>query len=137
MQTELISGRFDPPHLGHLITIGRELARFDKVIVVVLDDGKQMYPISYRMDVLTEAVSMLGGVPSSVKIERYKTHFGNIVRDEIDRWRFDVYGSGNMDVLRHVSSLGIQCRYIPRAYDYEASNERLGRKIRNILSLEE
>lgn len=132
-QTELISGRFDPPHLGHLITIGRERVIYDRVIVVVLDDGKQFFPLCYRMDILWEAVHLLGG---NISVESNRTHFGGITKEELSRWKFDIYGSGNMDVLRHISSLGIACRYIPRAYEYQASNDRLAEKARNILSME-
>lgn len=132
MSVELISGRFDPPHLGHAITLGRELIQYSQLIVVVLDDGTQQYPLTYRMEVLREVAGILG--KGRIVVESNRTHFAQISRDELSAWAFDVYGSGNMHVLQHIDSLGVPCHWIPRAYEYEARFERLGRKVAQLVT---
>ena len=62
MSTALIPGSFDPITLGHLDIISRAAARFDKVIVAVMNNDMQKYvqgaPVKSYMFVLSERREM-------------------------------------------------------------------------------
>lgn len=62
MSTALIPGSFDPITLGHLDIISRAAARFDKVIVAVMNNDMQKYvqgaPVKSYMFVLSERRAM-------------------------------------------------------------------------------
>lgn len=63
MSTALIPGSFDPVTLGHLDIITRAAARFDKVIVAVMNNDMQKYvqgaPVKSYMFVLSERREMV------------------------------------------------------------------------------
>lgn len=126
MNTVLFSGRFDPPHPGHFKTIGDLGGKFDMVIVVVLDYKEQLYPVVYRQTVLSDILDMMKG---NYMIIPNTAHFGEITKDELALFEFDVYAGGNLDVLRHIEGLGYDVQYTPRAYDYAAADSRLGKKL--------
>ena len=62
MSTALIPGSFDPITLGHLDIITRAAARFDKVIVAVMNNDMQKYvqgaPVKSYMFILSERREM-------------------------------------------------------------------------------
>lgn|GEM_PF-5169464 len=122
----LFSGRFDPPHLGHLLSIAR-LGRQHEVHVVILDHPEQKYPIAYRLQVFKEAVSYLQGGPYHVSAN--KVHFGRINRSELALYKFDFYASGNMACVQRMESLGYPCYYVERAYEYAATNDRIAKAV--------
>ena len=128
--TALFSGRFDCPHLGHLISILRLSKKFNTVIVVILDYPERMFPVEYARTVLCEALSSCVG---DVEVFTNSTHFGRITRKELNEWEFDVYCAGNMEVLSHIKSLGVPVQYVERAYEYEANNDRFAKEVKNIL----
>lgn len=119
-ETVLFSGRFDRPHIGHLITIGKLGQRFAKVIVPVLDYPEAHYPVSYRLEVLKDALSLCKG---NYTVFANKHHFGKITKDELKEYTFNIYASGNRECLNHISDLGYETLYTPRSYDYAASKE--------------
>jgi len=123
MSTILFSGRFDKPHLGHLITIQRLMRQYDMVVVVVLDYPEANYDIDFRMNVLNEALLNSKG---SFIITKNETNFGEITDEELEEFPcFQYYGSGNKKVLKHIKSLGGNTIvvYVPRYPGYSASKE--------------
>lgn len=117
----LFSGRFDKPHLGHLITIQRLGRIYDKVIVVILDYPKQRFPIDMRYDILKESLDNSIG---RYEIITNKIHFGELTKEDLkDLPPFDIYGSGNVEVLQHVQGLGVKIKFVPRYPYYAASKE--------------
>ena len=127
----LFSGRFDRPHLGHIIQAMRLGQRFQEVIIPVLDYPQQKYPIHYRLQVMEEALSMARG---KYTIFSNKKHFGKITKEEILDYEFDVYCSGNVECLRNMESLGFKTMFLERAYDYAASQDFLLEEIRKLLT---
>ena len=121
MSTVLFSGRFDPPHLGHIITIARLWKKFDAITIVVLDHPDSEYPISYRKQALEEMVYHLNGKHI---VTTNQIHFAKITKSEISKFKFDVYASGNLEVLKHIESLGIPTLYVERSFDYSATEIR-------------
>lgn len=123
MSTILSSGRFDRPHPGHIITIQRLMRRYDHVIIVILDYPQQRFPIAQRLETLVNALS---GSKGNLEIIINYIHFGKITREQLRELpEFDVYGSGNEEVLKHMSNLLGENKtiYIPRYPGYSASKE--------------
>jgi hypothetical protein len=117
----LFSGRFDRPHIGHIIQIMRLGQRFSRVVVPVLDYPEQRYPVQYRVQILSEALAMARG---NYSIVSNKCHFAKITREEALEFEFDVYVGGNIDCIRNMEQLGFETLFVSRAYDYSASAER-------------
>ena len=118
-RTVLFSGRFDPPHIGHWISILRLADKFKKVKVVVLDYPERRFNIQYVLQIFDE---LTGRWPFDRKVEVMSNsdHFGKITKKALEKYEFDVYAAGNMVVLNHINSLGIKCMYVDRAFDFEA-----------------
>lgn len=128
----LFSGRFDRPHLGHIVSILRVGQRFNKVIVVVLDYPEQEYSVYYRAQMLDEILSNSVG---NYDVIVNKEHFGKITAEQLRKYEFDVYASGNHDCLKHIESLGKKVMYIDRAYDFAATDDRQIQRIKKALSV--
>jgi len=114
----LFSGRFDPPHPGHIAQVMRLLEKYSRVQVVVLDHPDRRFPITYVKMVFNE---VLGTKKNPVEVLSHSTHFAQITLDELKAFKCDVYASGNLQVLKHVEHLGFPCTYVERAFDYAAS----------------
>lgn len=128
-KTILFSGRFDKPHLSHFLTI-QDLSRMYKFVhVVMLDYPESHYPACMREHMLLEMTAEIENVGIIVN----KTHFGKITKEEIKDFTFDVYGSGNVDVLKHMESLGVECVYVPRTLDTAASDDIKYQKVKKAL----
>jgi phosphopantetheine adenylyltransferase len=117
-KTVLFSGRFDNVHPGHIATIQRIGQIYKKVLVVILDYPDQVYPLIYRYQVLRQTLMFSKG---DYEVIVDKTHFGKITKKELEKFDFNVYASGNLDVLKHISDLGYEVMYTERAFDYSAS----------------
>lgn len=116
----LFSGRMDPLHAGHWVTILRLLKIAKTVVVVVLDYPGRKYYAGYTAQLLEE-LTMLSGVNVEVHINH--VHFAKITAEDFDRYKCGCYAAaGNFEVLENIWDLGKQCIYVDRAYDYEARN---------------
>ncbi len=124
------SGRFDSPHCGHVKNIQMLGAKYGLVRVVVLDHKEQRYSPQYRAQVLRDILEQSVGEYDVVVND---IHFGEITKEQLCQFEFDVYASGNSDVLRHIDSLGYELVFVDRAYDYEANEDRKLRKIKDAL----
>jgi nicotinamide mononucleotide adenylyltransferase len=129
-KTILFSGRFDKPHLGHLITIKKLGQEYKKVLIVILDYPDSAYSIAKRMRIMNEALEHIDG---NYEVTSNKTHFAKVTKEELNKFKFDVYGAGNEEVLKHIGSLGIKCVDVPRHPDYAASDDVKYQKILKIL----
>ena len=129
----LFSGRYDRPHCGHVATLQRLGRQYKKVIVVVLRYDGEEYPATYRLSVLK---SILDNSYGCYEVYINREHFAKITRQQIDRhgWKFDVYGAGNHEVLKHMEKLGYQVEYVERAFDYDAKTDRMMKKIREVMN---
>ncbi len=134
----LISGRYDPPHRGHIRTIQLLGQRFKKVIVAVLNHKEQRYSATYRVQVLREILENSKG---NYEVVENHYHFGEISVDQLLKFDFDVYAAGNEKVLRHIEDLiylcpgakGKRCIWMDRPYDVSATTERLGKTIEDMI----
>lgn len=111
----LFSGRFDPPHPGHILQILKLAKKWKKVKVVVLDYPERRFPIVYVMSVFQEIIDS-----ESVEFFRNNIHFGEITEEEFKKFECDLYVGGNLTVLRHIEKMGIPCEYLPRALEFSS-----------------
>ena len=122
MSRVLFSGRCDRAHIGHVATIVRLAKMFDSVLVVLLDyEGQHRLP-TYRVQTLRACV------PDNVEVITNTTHFGQMAGAEWASYGCDVYAGGNEEVNRHMIELGVPVLWMPRSFDYAASDEYKGKK---------
>jgi glycerol-3-phosphate cytidylyltransferase-like family protein len=114
----LTSGRFDPPHPGHIINLLNIAKKFESVKCVVLSSDTRRYPMSYCLQILDKILTHL---PFDIELKANKTHFAEITKEELDAFDCDIYVGGNLKVLKHIESLGMKTSFIDRSYYYEAN----------------
>ena len=124
MATVLFSGRFDPPHPGHIATIMKLSKMFDRVVVPVLDHEGQSMPVDDRVDILEACTA------KNVDVFSNKDHYARVTKPEIITFCedmdcfFSVYASGNEECIAHMKELGYPVLYIPRSFHYSGTEER-------------
>jgi phosphopantetheine adenylyltransferase len=136
----IFSGRFDPPHIGHLMTIIDLCKRFQKIVIVVLDySGRQ--DCSASMAVLIFETLFEDFLPQicANKIECVvnHTHMAEISVEEYEDLLESVgatransiYLSGNPEVLDHMEEIGIKSECVPRSIDHIYSSTIVRSKI--------
>lgn len=135
MKTAIFSGRFDPPNLGHVITIQELINDYDNVLVVILDYPERMGCTALTAMVLFGKVfgyldfAWTEGRCVGVDIITNNVHFGKITEKEIKTLlskhvNIDkaIYVGGNKEVNKHIESLGvIPVKYIPRTPIYNST----------------
>lgn len=110
----IFPGRFQPPHLGHLLTLMRIYPLYDKIIIVVSEytyGGKknQVIPPKVAQKILEDAFEQLP------KFQVVLSRKGFIERTTFDDLpKFDVVVSGNLALIQHCEKLGIKTRYVKR-----------------------
>ena len=115
--TVLFSGRFDPPHPGHIAQIIRLEKQYGRVKIVLLDYPERDYPVEYCVTIFNELLSKY-----NVEIVVNKTHFAQITLEELNQYNCDLYAAGNLKVLRHIEKLGFPVVYCERSYNYSSRN---------------
>lgn len=132
MKIILFSGRFDKPHLGHLITIARLGQKYDKVIVCVLDYSEQFYPIKERIEILRDATQYLRG---NYQIITNTINFEKITREQVENLQtpFTHYGTGNYQCFNNMKNQGYETVDVRRYHGYAAGDDRKYQKLRKFL----
>ena len=136
----IFSGRFDPPHLGHLMTILDLCKLFQKIVVVVLD-YRGRPTCSASMAVLIFETLFEDFLPQicANKIECIvnHTHMAEVSVSEYDDLleavgttrANSIYLSGNPEVLKHMEEIGIKNEPVPRSIDHIYSGTIVRSKI--------
>jgi len=116
----LFTGRFDPPHIGHVCSIIRLAKKYGTVKVPILDSPTRRFPVIYCRKMLEEVFE---DSKLDVKFSTNTEHFGEIEEKQLKKYRpFDLYVSVNLAVLRHIEKMGIPCEYIDFSYQFKASS---------------
>ena len=119
MTTALFLGRFQPPHVGHLITISTLAAKYDQLVVGLTECEPSVMPIENVISILQQLL------PASnicfIKVKG-SVEGGTAVID----CKFDVCCSGNPAVLSIMENKGYKTEYTERAFDsiYSGTRER-------------
>lgn len=119
MTTALFLGRFQPPHVGHLLTIRSLSVRYEKLIVGVTEAEPSVMPVSNVIDLLQhllpdptiEFIHVAGSVEGGTAVVECE---------------FDVCCSGNQAVLDIMKSKGYKTDFTERSHDhiYSGTQER-------------
>jgi nicotinamide mononucleotide adenylyltransferase len=126
--TGIFSGRFDPPHLGHLITILRLANRYGKIVIVILDYPEREACTAERaMEILDTVFNLIFSAVTRSKIDviMNKVHFGKITFSEYDLllrnigacFNHTVYLSGNDEVIKNFEKQQIPYERVARSID--------------------
>jgi cytidyltransferase-like protein len=138
MATICITGRFDRPHIGHIITLQKLAEVYDTVIVIVLGYENEKYSVRYRYQILCDCLKRSKG---NFIIYINREDWSDLITADItaayckrllSRYEFDVYGTGNLKFLKAVEMAGIKAVYVERSYDYAATDDRLIQDIKSI-----
>lgn len=135
--TAIFSGRFDPPHMGHIQTILKLAKRFSKIVVVVLDYPERkitnaieaMKIFNYLFDMVFPDIAR-----SKIDVVVNDIHFGKITFGEYDAflrnigacYNHTLYLSGNPEVLKNMDHQQIRHEFVKRFADsiYEGTKIR-------------
>ena len=139
-KTAIFSGRFEPYHIGHLLTIAKLLIRFNKVVVVILDYPEREICSAKESQRIIESIFnqvLSQATRSKVDVVINTIHFGKITYAEYDLFlrnlgacnNHTIYLSGNPEVKENMKKQGIPHEFIERSLD----NIYEGTKIRKYL----
>jgi len=126
----LFPGRFDPPHLGHILTIMRIYDDYDKIIVGITDDNygftkPTIIDIAERERILKLAFKHLP------KVQVMYIGKGLRIRERFDDLPyFDIVLTGNKEVLKNMAIHKIRTRFIERSQGIGFSGTELRQLIR-------
>lgn len=129
MTIAVFPGRFQPPHLGHILTLMKIYDSYDKIIIAVTNytyDGRKPHvlPHSHVKQVLEAIFQHLP------KIEVVLTDEGFPVRQAFDDLpNFDVVVTGNNKTIENMRVLGVRVEFVPRSYGVGYSGEELREKL--------
>ena len=118
-------GKFQPPHLGHVLTIMDLYDKYDKVIVAITDDAPRVSSSTERKSIFERVFRYLEKVEVVLipgVLTQYKT--------TTDLPHFDVCLSGNEDVIAKMKKLGKKATKVPRSIGIGYS----GREIRKLIT---
>jgi len=117
-------GKFQPPHLGHIITIMDLYDKYDKIIIAITDDVPRVSSSTERKSIFERVFRHLEKVEVVLipgVLTKYKT--------TTDLPHFDVCLSGNEDVIDRMKRLGKKVTKVPRSVGIGYS----GREIRKLI----
>lgn len=125
MKIAVFSGRFDPPHLGHLITMVKLSNDHDIVIVPVLSYDDRLVDAATAIETMKRVTKALNNnkVRFSINIVHFAKisagDYGRLLRREgVDQSINEViYYSGNHEVLNHMNDIGVKNKFIERSFD--------------------
>jgi len=122
----IFSGRFDPPHLGHVMTIIKLSCIMDRLFVFVLNHpSRNVCPSDSSAAILKFVFQKLVD-DGRVVIVLHPQHFGLITKPDWEKILSDLaippnkvmYYSGNPDVLKITRSCGILSQFVQRSFDW-------------------
>lgn len=115
MTTAIFPGRFQPPHLGHVLTLMRMYPLYSEIIIAVTTytyGGTKKHMMRQR-----EVKAILEKVFKH--LPKYRVIIigkGFIERDNYnDLPKFDVVVTGNMQIINKLEKLNMKTRYQPRS----------------------
>lgn len=113
----LFLGRFQPPHVGHILTIRKLAQRFERVVVGVTEAEPSVMQVSEVVAILELLLPEAG-----IEIIPFK---GSVEAGTAEiSCKFDVCCSGNPRVLARMADLGFRTEFTERSFDSIFSGTR-------------
>ena len=105
-------GKFQPPHLGHVLTIVGLLDQYNKVIIGVTDDIPKVLEQSDRVRIFKKIFKYTNNI-EVIPIQGVLTQY--VQKDIFLLPDFDICISGNKDVINNLKLLGINSKFSERS----------------------
>lgn len=110
MATVFFPGKFQPVHLGHVLTLMSFYETYDKIIIGVTEDGPDVLTQDEIKDVFEKVFKYLPKF-EVVLINGTITNSNNL--DHLPK--FDLCLTGNKDVIRTLRNLGLNVEFMDRS----------------------
>ena len=113
------SGRFDPPNLGHVLTILELLQTYETLLIPILDYEDRALPADDARRIFW-AFAERAKIEKRVQFFVNDVHFGKITWEQYsqvcDPYQPEVvrYLSGNVRCLQHMRTIGARVAHVPR-----------------------
>ena len=124
MITVFFPGKFQPPHIGHVMTISKLINNYEKVIIGITEDKPR---IVSREEIQTIYETIFGKKVEYRFIDGVLTDY----KTTEGLPKFDILISGNSDVIEWGLKLGIAVKSMPRSKGIGCS----GSEVRELLEL--
>ena len=111
MTIAFFPGKFQPPHIGHIMTVMNIYEKYDKIIIGITKDVPQVLS---QIEVKSIFESIFRPLPK-IKIELVSEVITGNENIKNILPAFDILVSGNDKVIKHVTKLGIKADYLPRS----------------------
>ena len=109
MTIALFCGRFQPPHIGHLLTINRYYGEYEKIIIAVLNQ-LSVFPVN---DIVQTFRKIYRFMPD---IEVIKFNCSFFTREYFgDLPDYDIIISANEELVKRLKDINVKVRYVPRS----------------------
>jgi len=123
MKSVFFPGKFQPPHIGHVMTIGKLIKKYGYVIVGITEGKPRIVSRTYVKNVF-ESIFKDGEI-ECILLKGTLTDYDKLP----EMSKFDLMMSGNEEVLQWGLKLGIPIKKMPRSEGIFCS----GTEIRNVL----
>jgi len=124
MSIAFFPGKFQPVHLGHIVTLMNIYDKYDKIIVGITEDRPELLSMEERISIFQRIFKHL----PKISIMEIKGKITNS-KDLSHLPKFDVCLSGNKSVIETLNKMGLKTNYIERAKGLGYS----GRAIRSLV----
>lgn len=115
MTIAFFPGRFQPPHLGHVLTLMRIYPQYDRIVVGISEmtyGGRKKPVLSIRVvkEILENVFQYLP------KFEVILSGESVITRETFDDLpKFDIIVNGNPITIHRLERIGVKCKFEPRS----------------------
>ncbi len=110
MKVAFFPGKFQPVHLGHIISLMKIYEDYDKIIIGITDDNPRILTLEERRNIFHSIFQYLG---------KFDYIFFDVALTSIEDSKllpkFDVCVSGNPDVIKKMKEFGFKTRYLERS----------------------
>ena len=103
-------GKFQPPHLGHVLTVMRIYEDYDKIIICVTEDKPRAITVEKTKNIFKEAFQHLSKV-EIVSINEVLCSMTTLEKLP----NFDVLLTGNPDVIHWSEEHNVECKFLDRS----------------------